>query len=174
VSKFILLNSAFITLLPKANAIEVKDYCPISLVHSFARLVTKLMANHLASRLPDMVSINQSAFDKGRSIHDNFLLVQQLARCLFKKKEPHILFMLDISKVSDSVSWAFLLEVLQNMGFGRKWRNLMCLFSPPPPHKFWLMVCLENPFCIIGAEARGSFIPNVVLASHGSTECLNH
>jgi hypothetical protein len=127
VSKFILLNSAFITLLPKANAIEVKDYCPISLVHSFARLVTKLMANHLASRLPDMVSINQSAFDKGRSIHDNFLLVQQLARCLFKKKEPHILFMLDISKVSDSVSWAFLLEVLHNMGFGRKWRNLMCL-----------------------------------------------
>jgi hypothetical protein len=119
VSKFILLNSAFITLLPKADAIEVKDYCP--------SVLCTVLLGCLASRLPDMVSINQSAFDKGRSIHDNFLLVQQLARYLFKKKEPHILFMLDISKVSDSVSWAFLLEVLHNMGFGRKWRNLMCL-----------------------------------------------
>ncbi|KAJ1280495.1 hypothetical protein BS78_04G236900 [Paspalum vaginatum] len=128
VSKFKLLNSVFITLLPKkADASEVMDFRPISLVHSFAKLVTKLMANRLASRLPDMVSINQSAFVKGRSIQDNFLLVQQLTRCLYRKKEPHILFKLDISKAFDSVSWAFLLEVLQHMGFGRKWCNLLCL-----------------------------------------------
>ncbi|WVZ91117.1 hypothetical protein U9M48_037330 [Paspalum notatum var. saurae] len=28
---------------------------------------------------------------------------------------------------STGVSWAFLLEVLQHMGFGQKWRNLLCL-----------------------------------------------
>ena len=45
---FHLLNSAYITLLPKKeDATSVKDYEPISLVHSFAKLLTKLMANSL-------------------------------------------------------------------------------------------------------------------------------
>jgi hypothetical protein len=40
------LNSAFITLLPKVEgATSVRDFRPISLVHSFAKLVTKLLAN---------------------------------------------------------------------------------------------------------------------------------
>jgi len=39
---FHLLNSAYITLLPKKeDATSVKDFRPISLVHSFAKLVTK-------------------------------------------------------------------------------------------------------------------------------------
>ena len=53
---FHLLNSAYITLLPKKkDATSVKDYEPISLVHSFAKLVTKLMANRLAGHLDQMV-----------------------------------------------------------------------------------------------------------------------
>lgn len=44
VSRLKLLNSAYITLLPKnVDAMEVKDYRSISLVHSFAKLVTKLI-----------------------------------------------------------------------------------------------------------------------------------
>jgi hypothetical protein len=46
----------------------VKDFKPISLVHSFAKLITKLMANGLAGRLNEMVSPIQSAFIKGRFI----------------------------------------------------------------------------------------------------------
>jgi hypothetical protein len=70
------LNSAFITLLPKKDdALEVKDYRPISLIHSFAKLVAKLLANILSPHLPRLVSINQSAFIKGWSILDNFLMV---------------------------------------------------------------------------------------------------
>lgn len=46
------LNSAYITLLPKKEeATSVKDFRPISLVHSFAKLVTKLLANRLSGRL---------------------------------------------------------------------------------------------------------------------------
>jgi hypothetical protein len=60
-----LLNSAFITLLPKVEgAAQVKDFRPISLVHSFAKLVTKMMANRLARHLNDMVSPNQTTFIK--------------------------------------------------------------------------------------------------------------
>jgi hypothetical protein len=54
----------------------VKDFRPISLVHSFVKLVTKVLANRLAGKLNDMVSPIQSAFMKGRFIQDNFMLVQ--------------------------------------------------------------------------------------------------
>jgi hypothetical protein len=99
------LNTSFITLLPKkTDAVEVKDFRPISLIHSFAKLVTKIMANQLAPLLPNLVSANQSAFVRGRNIHDNFILVQQMVKSLNRTKEAHILLKLDISKAFDSVS----------------------------------------------------------------------
>ena len=121
-----LLNTALLTLLPKKEgAVHVKDFRPISLIHSFAKLVTKLIANRLASKLSAMVAANQSAFVKGRCIHDNFILVQQTAKFLHQQKQPRILLKLDISKAFDSVSWAFLLEILQKRGFGPRCRNLI-------------------------------------------------
>lgn len=66
-ANFGVLNTAYITLLPKVESAEQpKDFWPISLVHSFAKLVTKLLANRLACRLQHLVSPNQSAFIKGR------------------------------------------------------------------------------------------------------------
>jgi len=98
---FNLLNSACITLIPKnVDASHVKDFRPISLVHSFAKLITKLLANRLAGRLDHMVSPNQSAFIKGRFIQDNFMLVQQTARYLHQQKQARVLLKLDITKVT--------------------------------------------------------------------------
>jgi mannosylglycoprotein endo-beta-mannosidase len=125
-ANFGVLNSAYITLLPKMEGAEQpKDFRPISLVHSFAKLVTKLLANRLAPKLQQMVSPVQSAFIKGRFIQDNFMLVQQTARFLHQQKEPRILLKLDISKAFDSVSWSFLLELMQQLGFGQIWRDII-------------------------------------------------
>lgn len=122
-----LLNSAFMVLIPKKeDADSVGDYRPISLVHSFAKLVTKIMANRLAPRLHSLVSVNQSAFVKGRCIHDNFMLVQQMAKFLHRQGTPRVMLKLDITKAFDTVSWAFLLEVLIHLGFGGRWRTLLC------------------------------------------------
>jgi hypothetical protein len=121
------LNSAYITLIPKVEGSDqVKDFRPISLVHSFAKLITKVLASRLAKRLNDLVSPNQSAFVKGRFIQDNFLLVQQTARLLHSQNMARLLFKLDITKAFDSISWSFLVEVLQHMGFGQNWRDIIC------------------------------------------------
>jgi hypothetical protein len=119
------LNSAFITMIPKKDdADQVKDFRPISLVHNFAKLVTKILANRLASNLNGLVSPNQSAFIKGRFIQDNFMLVQQTSRFLHQQNKASLLFKLDITKGFDVVSWPFLIEVLQQLGFGQKWRDI--------------------------------------------------
>ena len=116
---FNLLNSAYITLIPKKeDASHVRDFRPISLVHSFDKLIAKILANRLAGRLDQLVSPNQSAFIKGRFIQDNFMLVQQTARHLQQQKQARLLLKLDITKAFDSVSWPFLLEVLRNLCFG--------------------------------------------------------
>jgi hypothetical protein len=63
---FGMLNSAFITLIQKKTGAEqVKDFRPISLVHSFAKLVTKVLANKLAGKMHELISPIQSAFIKG-------------------------------------------------------------------------------------------------------------
>jgi hypothetical protein len=133
--KLHLLNLAFLILIPKKpDVVEVKDFRPISIVHSFAKLVTKILANRLAPRLNSLVSTNQSAFIRGRCIHDNFLLVQQMARFLHNRREPRLLLKLDITMAFDSVSWPFLLEVMSHLGFGRRWREIICCcFAQLPP-----------------------------------------
>lgn len=123
---FRLLNSAFVTFLPKKEGVEhAEDFRPISLIHSFAKLITKILANRLAGRFDSMVSNNQSAFIKGRFIQDNFMLVKQMARLLHSQKHPRIMLKLDISKAFDSVSWPFHMEVLEKLGFGRIWRDML-------------------------------------------------
>jgi hypothetical protein len=76
--KLWLLNSAYLTLISeKEEAVTAKDFRPTSLIHSFAKLVTKIMANRLTLLLDSLVATTQSAFIKGRCIHDNFILMQQ-------------------------------------------------------------------------------------------------
>ena len=70
----------------------------------------------------------QSAFIKRRSIHDNFLYVQNIVRAMQKMKLPTLFLKLDIHKTFDMVNWSYLLEVLQALGFGprrREWVSIL-------------------------------------------------
>lgn len=58
--------------MPKKNGADlVKDFRPISLVHSFAKLDTKILSNRLSVRLDLMVSKNRSTFIEKLFIQDN-------------------------------------------------------------------------------------------------------
>jgi hypothetical protein len=63
------VNGAQVVMIPKVEiATEPKDFRPISLVHSFAKLVTKVLAMRLAYYIDKLISVSQSAFIKGRCI----------------------------------------------------------------------------------------------------------
>jgi hypothetical protein len=77
------------------------------------------MARRLAGVLDQLVQHNQSTFIKGRSIHDNFRNVQLTCKVIHSRRAPCVLLKIDFAKTFDTVSWTFLLEILQHMGFGR-------------------------------------------------------
>jgi hypothetical protein len=93
------VNSSIMVLLPKCqDPLDIKDYRPISLIHCFSKIFTKLLASRLAPRLPDLISNAQNAFVAGRSIHENFKLVRNTTCFLHRKKLAAALLKLDKSK----------------------------------------------------------------------------
>jgi hypothetical protein len=118
------VNGALLTLLPKTTATScLKDCRPISLIHCLGRLVSKVLANRLASRLVELIHSGQSVFIKGHLIQGNFNLVQSSAKLFHAKKFPCLLLKIDIAQAFDSVASSFLLEVMKHMGFPYRWLN---------------------------------------------------
>jgi len=101
----------------------VGDYRPISLIHSFAKLFTKVLARRLAPRMHSLVKPNQSAFIQTRLIHENYKAVNLTGKFLHRQKVPSALLKLDIAKAFDSVNWQFLLGLLSHLGSSRRWNN---------------------------------------------------
>jgi hypothetical protein len=121
---FHLLNEAVMVLLHKTQMPEgLKDYRPISLIHSVGKLFSKGLALRLASRMHELIKPNQSAFIQGRRIHENFMVVQLSCRWLHAHRCPSMLLKIDLAKAFDSVAWPFLLELLQHVGFPLRWRE---------------------------------------------------
>jgi hypothetical protein len=113
-----LLNQAFVLLIPKRqDAIKVSDFRLISLIHSFAKILSKLLANRLGLELNHLISINQTAFIRKRCIQDKFVFVQQVIKDLYKKKIAALFIKLDISNAFDTVNWPYLLSIMQHLGF---------------------------------------------------------
>lgn len=109
-------------LLPKKMGANCPaDFRPITMIHSFAKIISKILALWLAPRMSELVDRNQNAFIRKRSIHDNYKYVQRTAVLIRKRKSPMMLLKLDISKAFDTLSWPFLLEVLRARGFGDTW-----------------------------------------------------
>jgi hypothetical protein len=94
---------------------------PIALIHIVGKLISKVLANRLAPWLENLVHVSQSAFIKGHFIPDNFKLVQTSTKMLHARRVACILLKVDIACVFDSVSWSFLLQVMQFVGFSRLW-----------------------------------------------------
>jgi hypothetical protein len=55
------------------------------------------------------------------------MVVQSIVKDLYRKKTPTLFLKIDIAKAFNFVSWVYLLEVIDNLGFGTRWRDWISL-----------------------------------------------
>ncbi|CAN0905660.1 LINE-1 retrotransposable element ORF2 protein [Linum grandiflorum] len=127
------VNSISLALIPKRpNAVDAKDYRPISCCNVIYKAISKVLANRLRYVLPELIDASQSAFIQGRLIGDNILLAHEMLRTYSRPNvTPRCAIKVDLMKAFDSIEWPFLLDVLAAMRF-------------PPIFVGWIRECLVS------------------------------
>ena len=139
-------HGKYCTAAKKNDAVDATDYRPVSLMHSATKILCKVLAMRLAPEMQKLMSSGQSAFIHGRSIQDNFLYVKNVIKEAHVKKSPLLFLKLDIAKAFDSLDWGFLLRVMEMMGFGMRWQNLISLILASASSRILLNGRAGTPF----------------------------
>ncbi|XP_015159800.1 uncharacterized protein [Solanum tuberosum] len=176
-------HSCIVLLRKVCNPNKFTEFRPISLSNFTSKIISKLVSSRLGPILPELVSLNQSGFVKGRSISENIMLAQEI---IHQIKKPNIgsnvVIKLDMAKAYDTVSWSYICLVLRRMGFDEVFidmiwrimdnnaaevlsRSLNRLHNNPEYHGFFM-------------ESRGpqvnhlSFADDVILFTSGRQKTL--
>ncbi|KAL6127132.1 hypothetical protein ACLB2K_075175 [Fragaria x ananassa] len=112
-------NSGIIILIPKVDhADSIKQFRPIALTNFAFKIIPKIIAIRLASVASRIISPQQQSFVAGRNISDCILTTSECFNLLNSKCHGgNLAIKVDITKAFDTLSWDFLLHVLQAFGF---------------------------------------------------------
>src|SRR4051812_20175119 len=112
------LNFAMITLIPKENDARVmKKFRPISLLNCSFKIFTKVLTNRLAKVIGRIISLNQSAFIRGRFILESVVTAHEIIHEVHSSKSKGLVLKIDYEKAYDRVNLDFLFEILELRGF---------------------------------------------------------
>jgi hypothetical protein len=107
-----------LSLIPKVKGADsIKQYRLIACINVIFKFVSKAYASRLASLAHRTIDRTQSAFIKGRALHEGVLALHEIAHELRSKKLGGLFLKLDFEKAYDRVDWDFMREVLHRKGF---------------------------------------------------------
>lgn len=93
----------------KVSTMKLGDFCPICLVTSLYKILSKVLSLHLKGVIKYVVSSTQSAFIQVRQILDSVMIANECVDGRRRDKEFGVVCKLDMEKAYDRVDCDFLL-----------------------------------------------------------------
>lgn len=124
------MKTGLITLLPKPkkDLLMLDNWRPITLLCNDYKLLALVYANRIKQILGKLVEEYQSAFIKGRYIHNHIrLILDMIDYQPYIQSESFVLF-IDFFKAFDTVEHEFMFTVLKKLGFGERFCKVIKMF----------------------------------------------
>ena len=119
-----------ITLIPKdeSDLTVLNNWRPITLLNVDYKILARIIAKRVESKLSKLIHSDQTGFVKGRFIGQNVRLLNDLMEYTELKKVPGILLFIDFEKAFDTLEWHFIQRTLKFFNFGKniqKWVSVL-------------------------------------------------
>ena len=115
------MRQAVITCVYKKGKTEdITNWRPISLLNYDYKILTKVLANRLQGSLTDIISTEQTAAIKGRTIIENLQLNREIISFANANELEASIITLDQEKAFDKVDRNLLFKTLKTFGYGTK------------------------------------------------------
>ena len=123
-------RESIISLMPKKDkdTTQLKNWRPLSMLNMDYKLVAKVIANRIKSKLPKLIHPDQTGSVKGRYIGENIVRIIDILSYTQENDIPAVLMCVDFEKAFDNVSWEFLEMGLKHFNFGNeivKWFKIL-------------------------------------------------
>ncbi|KAL6228109.1 hypothetical protein ACLB2K_002063 [Fragaria x ananassa] len=146
------INYTHVTLIPKVKTPDTMNQLrPISLCNVLYKIGSKVLANRMKPMLESIISESEIAFVLGRHISDNSIIafeVSHYLKRLYGSGDGYAALKLDMSKAYDRVEWSFLEGIMRQMGFDRRWIEMVLRCVQTVSYSF-----------VVNGEVRGMVQP---------------
>lgn len=119
-----------ITCIPKGNKDKalLKNWRPISLLNVSYKIASASIAFRIKNAIGNIINEDQTGFLPGRLMATNVRLLYDILFYSEKNNIPGLLVLIDFAAAFDTVSWSFMLKVLEYFNFGESIINWVKLF----------------------------------------------
>ncbi|GBG59134.1 hypothetical protein CBR_g32151 [Chara braunii] len=111
-------NGIISVLFKKRDKSDIRNWRPISLLNVAYKILAKILARRLGRYLPELVSNDQAAFVRGRSIFVNIVTAVEAMETVQEYNPDFAVLLLDMEKTYDRGKWSYVLTTLRVLGFG--------------------------------------------------------
>lgn len=127
--------------------VSLKQSRPISLCNVSYKVIPEVLAQRLKVVMETLVIRTQCSFVSHRHSSDNIIVTKEVIHSMRHKKENKgwMAIKIDLEKAYDRLSWEFVREILQDIGFPESFVSLVQVYiSTTTMRMIWNRDCLEE------------------------------